>query len=229
MPFIFAPLSKPHPPLWVRRATTPPPPAGALNVQAVHMTQYRSLLVPDGLPLGNANCGPTSAIMGLRLLGLDLPGFHGERSEQVIDAARMIATGSADATLGTTKTQQALVMKAGGASIHGTMSLDEALAAVRGGSVALVGGDFNAAQWKAMPDRPAVDESSPAAHAIVVSNYDRARKQYWVNDPLLTTPRIVTRSQLDSFTGTTGGRALTSPAVIANRPARLPLPAQPGS
>jgi len=235
MPLLFTLMRQPQPTLWARgaagaAATFPAPapapepapalaPAGEGNAQAVHMTQYRSMTLPDGPPIGNANCGPTSAVMGLRLLGLDVPGFHGERTEQVIDAARLIATGSLDRSLGTTKSQQARILVAGGASIHGTIDLDEALAAVRAGAVALVGGDFNAPQWKAMSGRPSVDESTPAAHAIVVSSFDRERQQYWVNDPLLTTPRSVTRTQLDSFTGTTGGGALASPAIIARHAA----------
>ena len=186
------------------------------DVLGVHMTQYRSLLLPDGPAFGNANCGPASAVMGVRLLGLDLPGFSGEHSERVIDAARLIATGANDASVGTTKTQQAKIVTAAGAKFHATRDLDEALDAVAHGQVALVGGDFNAAGWRQLFGRPDV-APGPAAHAIVVSHYDAATNAYWVNDPLMTAPHAVSRAQLASFAGAATGSVIASPALVLRR------------
>lgn len=202
------------------RPIAPPPLTVASIVrspQAVHMTQYSSSVVPDALPLGNTNCGPTSAVIALRLLGLDVPGFHGERTEQVIDAARMIATGSPRSTDGTTKNEQARVLITGGANVQATRSLEVTLDAVRNGAVAVLGGDFNADRWRALPSRPRINERIPAPHALVVSAYDAASQRFWVNDPMLTTPRSVTAEDIASFTSTNGSQIMKNLALIATR------------
>lgn len=172
---------------------------------SVFLPQFRSPGLPDGIPWGpdNGNCGPTAIVNALRLVGLDVPGFRGERTQAVIDAARLLATGTNDPTAGTTKQQQAFALRAAGADVGITMSLAAGLEAVRDGAVLLLGGDRAATGWPRRDDDP--PPTKVANHAAVVAGYESATDRYVVFDPALHAPVRVDASQLAAFTQATDG------------------------
>lgn len=164
------------------------------------MPQYRSALLPDGLPWGpnNGNCGPTSIVNVLRLVGLDVPGFSGQRSQAVIDAARKLVSGNADPSAATTKTQQAFALRAAGAHVNVTRSLNAALDDARRGVAILIGGNRAAADWPRRADDP--PPTKVASHAAVIAAYDRLSDRFTVLDPALPAPVMVTAHQIRLFT-----------------------------
>lgn len=189
---------------------------------AVFLPQFRSPGLPDGLAWGpdNGNCGPTTVVNALRLVGLDVPGFHGERTQAVIDAARVLATGENDPTRATTKQQQAAALRASGANVEVTQSLTEGLRAVREGAVLVIGGNRAAAGW---PRRP--DDAPPtgvANHGAVIARYDVSEDRYVVFDPALFAPVHVTVAQLEAFTQVVdGARMLRLGLVVTNAASSL--------
>ncbi len=211
----------PTPPAATRPETIPIP-AGRGRVadpSAVHLTQHRSPLLPDGIPAGagNGNCGPTSALIALRLLGLDLPGHEGQRTQAAIDAARMVATGALDRGASTTKAQQARVLVAGGAQVMRTRSLAATLDAVRRGAVAVIGGNTNARGWYMWSLRDPAQINRVAGHAVVVSQYIPELDEYVVNDPMQSRVVHVSAAQLTAFTDAHAGAAMTREALVAYR------------
>jgi hypothetical protein len=167
---------------------------------SVFVPQFRGPGLPDGLPWGreNGNCGPTSVVNALRLVGRDVPGFHGERSQAVIDAARQLVTGSNDPSAPTRKSQQAFALRAAGADAHVTRSLTTALDQVRDGAVLLLGGNRAAPGWPRRPDD--AKPSGVANHAVVVARVEPEQGLFRVFDPALDTPVSVDADQLAAFT-----------------------------
>jgi len=175
-------------------------------VDSTFLPQFRSPGLPDGMPWGpaNGNCGPTSLVNALRLVGLDVPGFQGERSQAVIDAARALITGGgADPTSSTTKHHQAFALRAAGADVHVTRSLAAGLEAVRDGAALLIGGDRAARGWPRRTDDP--PPTGVANHAAVVARHVPGTDRYVVYDPALEAPVEVDAAQLAAFTQATDG------------------------
>lgn len=196
-------------------------PARTLPVRddSTFLPQFRSPGLPDGMPWGpdNGNCGPASIVNTLRLVGLDVPGFRGERTQAVIDAARLLTTGSNDPAAPTTKAQQAVALRAAGADVATTRSLDAGLEAVRRGAVLLIGGDRAAPSW---PRR--LDDAPPtrvANHAAVVARYEPATGHYVVFDPALFAPVRVDVAQLAAFTQVTDGANMLRLGLVVRGPA----------
>lgn len=185
------------------------------------LPQFRSPALPDGIPWGphNGNCGPTSIVNALRLVGLDIPGFRGERTQAVIDGARILATGVNDPSRATTKQQQAAAMRAAGADVTATSSLGEGLRAVRAGAVLLIGGDRAAAGWPRRPDDPPPTKVAP--HAAVVARYVRGEDRYVVFDPALLAPVRVDARQLAAFTQAVAGDQMLRLGLVVRRAAAL--------
>ena len=180
--------------------------------------QFRSPGLPDGEPWGpqNGNCGPTSIVNALRLVGLDVPGFHGEHTQAAIDAARMLATGSADMALPTLKSQQAFALRSAGADVDISRSLTDTLTAVRGGAVALIGGNRAADLW---PRR--ADDAPPvgvANHAAVIAAYRPHSDDYLIDDPALPRPVAASEAQLASFTQVSDGARMLRVALLVHGP-----------
>lgn len=196
------------------QAATPRPASSTPPADASFLPQFRGPGLPDGLPWGpdNGNCGPASVVNALRLVGLDVPGFAGERSQAAIDAARLLMTGENDPTRATTKQQQADAMRAVGAVVDATHSFAAALEAVRDGAVLLLGGNRAAAGW---PRRP--DDAPPtgvAAHAVVVARHEPAQDRYVVYDPALAAPVTVDAGQLLAFTQASDGDRMLRPGLV---------------
>ncbi|MCW2926189.1 MAG: hypothetical protein JWM86_157 [Thermoleophilia bacterium] len=190
------------------------------RAERVFLPQYRSPGLPDGLPWGerNGNCGPASIVNALRLVGLDVPGFAGERTQAVIDAARRLATGSSESTGATLKTQQAFALRAAGADVHVTYGLGTALADVRAGAVLLLGGDRAARSWPRRADDGA--STAVANHAAVVAGYDEADGRYVVIDPALAGPVRVDAAQIAAFAQADAAGSMPRLGLLVRAPAR---------
>jgi len=187
----------------------------------VHLTQFTSDVVPDALPHGNSNCVPTSTAIALRMVGLDVPGFHGEDTQAVISGARMIATGKLEHQDGMWLEDNMRAMRQAGATVRPTHSADDMLAAVRSGQVAVVAGNANQDNtWYGAWNSPNTPKSDVQGHAITVSRYNAARDTYTVNDPEFEAPIYATKEELRSFMDprhmSYGGHAS---AVIVDGPA----------
>jgi hypothetical protein len=198
------------------------PRAPVARADATFLPQFRSPGLPDGMPWGpdNGNCGPASIVNALRLVGLDMPGFRGERTQAVIDAARVLTTGTNDPTAPTTKHQQAFALRAAGADVGVTKSLLAGLEAVREGAVLLVGGNRAAHAWPRRPDDP--PPVGVANHAAVVARYEAATDRYVVFDPALHAPVHVDAAQLAAFTQVADGDRMLRLGLVVNAPAANP-------
>lgn len=204
------------------RASHVPMPVPALvprGDDSTFLPQFRSPGLPDGLPWGpdNGNCGPTSVVNALRLVGLDVPGFAGERRQAVIDAARVLMTGANDPSAATTKQQQAHALRVAGASVEATHSLSAALEAVREGAVLLLGGNRAAEGWPRRPDDP--PPAGVAGHAVVIARHEAAGDRYVVHDPALLAPVRVDATQLLAFTQAADGDRMLRPGLVTRAPA----------
>lgn len=204
--------------LAVLTSSTGAPPTRVAS-DSTFLPQFRSPGLPDGITWGphNGNCGPASIVNALRLVGLDVPGFRGERAQAVIDAARILATGQNQPWTATTKVQQAHALRAAGAQVHASSSLSEGLRAVREGAVLLVGGNRAARGWPRRPDDP--PPSGVAAHAAVVARYVAATGRYVVHDPALFAPVEVDAEQLAAFTQALDGERMLRVGLAVRGPA----------
>lgn len=191
-------------------------PSSAMD--AGFLPQFRGPGLPDGLPWGpaNGNCGPTSIVNALRLVGLDVPGFRGERSQAVIDAARILATGSNDPAAATSKRQQAVALRSAGALVDETTSLSAALEGVRRGAALLIGGNRAADGWPRREDDP--PPVGVAAHAAVVARYEPEADRYVVYDPALPAPVRVHARQLAAFTQVLDGDLMLRLGLLVRAP-----------
>jgi hypothetical protein len=192
----------------------------------VAMTQEPSYRTPDAVGEGNGNCGPTSAVMALRLVGLDVPGFHGERTQKAIDAARILATGANDANDWTNANEMRRALEAGGAIVREANGVNDTLDAVRQGKVALILGNVNTAGWPGgshIP--PTYDKDAWAGHFVVASRYYPERDAYAINDPGDPHPYFVTGDQLRRFaTGGDGENINPGIALVVDGPATTVRP-----
>jgi hypothetical protein len=181
--------------------------------------QFRSAGLPDGLPWGaaNGNCGPASIVNALRVVGLDVPGFSGERTQAAIDAARVLATGINDAAAATTKVQQAHALRASGAVVDVSNSLTAGLEAVRRGAALLIGGDRATPGWPRRPDDPPATKVAP--HSVVVARYDSVSGRYVVFEPALEAPVQVDAHLLAAFTQTKDGDHMLRPGLAVTNAA----------
>ena len=192
----------------------------------VHLTQFQSPRLVDGIPNGpqNGNCGPASAVMGLRLLSLVVPGFHGEDSERVIDAARKIGTGNIDGTQWTDLKQNARVFAAAGAAMRPVQSFADVLAAVKSGSPVFALGNALDKSWITGPWETAQQTAKWGGHFVTISapelNGARPTGRIVVNDPSQLNPVTVTPEQLRHFLGAAraAGGPLPRPAIALSLP-----------
>ncbi len=167
-----------------------------------HIAQFKGAYLPDG-PDMRPNCGPASVTMALRMIGLDIPGFNGQRSESVLDQARIIATGKNDTSTGTTDSELERVIEASGGRWSETRNFTEMLDWVRQGIPVIMSGNPS----KAWNSRYPSDQVYPfdGGHWVTVSGYDQATGKYIVNDPLSQIgPIYVTPEELHSYNSSHG-------------------------
>jgi hypothetical protein len=171
------------------------------QLRALHMSQQASAATPDAPVTLDHECGPTVALMAVRELGLDLPGFEGEHTQLAINAAREIATGSAvDGP--TTADQLAKVAGPAGAEAQVSSgaddSLDFAAAAVRDGHPVILAGNETAPGTWFVRENPQLS-GNMSGHFVLLSGYDAATGAYFVNDPMLDGPIEVPLLMLKLF------------------------------
>lgn len=200
---------------------TPPPEQLRLWAEPewVHISQYEGYSNPNARFDDNANCGPTAAVMALRLLGKDVPGFHGEDTQQVIDAARMLSTGNPDEYQYTYPHEIARVLVAGDARPTRTRSLETVLRSARHNIPAIILGNSTAPGWYDSEFNSPKVAPSYTGHFVVISRYDAKTKRYTLNDPILQGPVYVTEDQIRAFAthkSKSGKQLLSRYAIVAD-------------
>lgn len=161
----------------------------------VHLSQYKSPITQDA-PETSVNCGPASALIAVRLLGLDLPGFHDEHSQTAIEEARRLTGRSTSQDMETKFLFP--ILAAAGAKGRVVTGLDTALSNVRKGRPTIIGGNALApGSWS----NPTGVDRGKVGHWVCVSGFDKSTQKYIVDDPEWVTPVSVTKKQLRNFFG----------------------------
>jgi hypothetical protein len=162
-----------------------------------HIAQFRGAYLPDG-PQMRPNCGPASVTMALRMIGLDIPGFSGQRSSAVLDQARIIATGRNDTSVGTTDAELERLISAAGGRWSESQDFNQLTGWVKQGIPVVMSGN-PAHGWNR---RYSSDKVYPfdGGHWVTVSGYDPATGHFIVNDPLSQIgPIYVSEQELRSY------------------------------
>jgi hypothetical protein len=169
----------------------------------VHISQWRNKYNPDG-PAMAPNCGPASVTMALRMVGLDIPGFSGQRSEAVLDKARIIGTGKNDQSVGTTDSELEKVVQSAGGRWTESTNLDQLLGWAQSGVPVILAGNPSGA-WDRRFNSSQVYPFD-GGHWVTVSGYNSSTGNYIVNDPLSAVgPIEVTKTELQSYFSRDGG------------------------
>lgn len=183
--------------------TTTPTTAPKLDFWNSHIAQFKGKYLPDG-PDMRPNCGPASVTMALRMIGLDIPGFSGQRNEAVLDKARVLATGKNDVSVGTTDSELERLITASGGKWSESNNLDQILGWVGQGVPVILAGN-PAKGWN---QRYSKDQVYPfdGGHWVTVSGYDEKSGHWVVNDPLSQIgPILVSRAELANYMNSHGG------------------------
>jgi hypothetical protein len=183
--------------------TTAPATKPKLDYWNSHIAQFKGKYLPDG-PDMRPNCGPASVTMALRMIGLDIPGFNGQRSEAVLDKARVLATGKNDVTVGTTDSELERLITASGGKWSESNNLDQILGWVDQGIPVILAGN-PAKGWN---QRYSKDQVYPfdGGHWVTVSGRDEKTGFWVVNDPLSQIgPILVSRTELANYMNSHGG------------------------
>lgn len=153
----------------------------ARTVWTAHISQFRNQYNPNG-PAMAPNCGPASVTMALRMVGLDIPGFNGQRDQRVLDRARIIATGKNDTRVGTTDTELERVISAAGGKFSESTNFATLTNWIKRGVPVIMAGNPAHAWNKRIPGNQVYPFNG--GHWVTVSGYDSSKGQYIVNDPL---------------------------------------------
>ena len=167
-----------------------------------HIAQFAGKYLPDG-PSMRPNCGPASVTMALRMVGLDIPGFNGQNSEQVLDKARVLATGKNDISVGTTDSELENLISQSGAKWSESTNFSEVTNWVKQGIPVVLSGN-PAHGWNS---RYTADQVYPfdGGHWVTVSGFDSATGHYIVNDPLSQIgPIYVSEAELKNYNSAHG-------------------------
>ncbi len=177
----------------------------------------------------NANCGPTSLVIALHSLGMQLPGEStGMSVGQVVDLARrlMVADsgrdgvdsrgGRAEAEHNAYTNFEDLMrgaLSAGARALRITPTAESVRAVLERGGRVILSGTFEGKYpppWTG--DRGSDNNSAPGGatrHLIAVTGYDRQNGLFIVNDPARRTPVAVSATALEDFIhGNAGALAL---------------------
>lgn len=148
-----------------------------------HIAQVQNdRYLPNGKPWPTNQCGPTAAVNAVRLMGADVPGFKGERTREVLVAARMIATNE-KVDRGTYPHELARIVRAAGVTPVPAYSTDSILARARRGVPTIILGDANATGGFDSRTSEPKSKGESWGHFVTVSGYDKRRGEYFVDDP----------------------------------------------
>jgi hypothetical protein len=150
---------------------------------------------------GNANCGFTSSLMALRLLGIQSPMLQGSSYEQAMTLRRLGGGGTNDRDWGTVG-QVVTALNAAGAhasTVPNTWGSNKAAAVevmrqafLSGQPTAFVVAGNPALGW---PDKVSYN----GGHFVTVAGYDPASNTFTVLDPISRGPIQVTPEQLANY------------------------------
>ena len=175
--------------------------AGVKSPRAVHVTQVPSKF-NTAPAANNKDCGPTSVVMTLKLLGIAIPGVAaGAAPQKLINRVRTLA-GSDDSTTSTTNQQLEVALAAAGAKTTEVMDFAGVKASVLAGKPVILNG--NPRNSGAYGPRFSADRMTPynGAHWIVVSGFDTKTGQFIINDPLSKAGAVkVSPEELDAYRG----------------------------
>lgn len=170
---------------------------------SAHIAQFRGAYLQDG-PTMRPNCGPASVTTALRLVGLDVPGFNGQRSEAVLDQARIIATGQNNTQVGTTDTELERVIQAAGGQYTESTDFNQIKQWAKQGVPVILAGN-PAYGWDGRYTNDQVYNFN-GGHWVTVSGYDSQTGNYIVNDPLSQIgPIEVSEAELANYTAHNSG------------------------
>ena len=167
-----------------------------------HIAQFAGKYLPDG-PTMLPNCGPASTTMALRMIGLDIPGFNGQNSEQVLDTARQLATGKNDPSVGTTDSELETLITKSGAQWSESSDFGQITQWVKQGIPVVLSGN-PAKGWDSRYSNADVQHFD-GGHWVTVSGYDPKTGFYIVNDPLSQIgPIYVSEQELQNYNSAHG-------------------------
>lgn len=183
--------------------------AGIRSPKSSHVTQVPSKFNQRPAP-GNKDCGPTSVVIALKMLGKPVPGTSSKTSPQgLIDRVRDLA-GTPDNTLSTDNLQLARALHAAGTKTEELRDFASIKSAIAAGQPVILNG--NPRHAGAYGPRFSAAEMTPydGAHWIVVTGMDEATGQFIVNDPLSKIgPVKVSPTQLEAYRGGSLGIAVS--------------------
>lgn len=177
-------------------------PRHANDYWTAHIAQFRGAYLADG-PSMRPNCGPASVTMALRMVGLDIPGFSGQRSEAVLDKARVLATGQNNTSVGTTDAELERLIAASGGRWSESQNFNEITGWVKQGIPVVLSGNPSRG-WNS---RYSADQVYPfdGGHWVTVSGYDQKTGYFIVNDPLSQIgPIYVSEQELRAYNASHG-------------------------
>lgn len=167
-----------------------------------HIAQFKGKYLADG-PTMLPNCGPASTTMALRMIGLDIPGFNGQNSEQVLDRARVLATGKNDPSVGTTDSELETLISKSGAQWSESNDFNQITDWVKQGIPVVLSGN-PAKGWDARYNNADVQHFD-GGHWVTVSGYDAKTGFFIVNDPLSQIgPIYVSEQELKNYNSAHG-------------------------
>jgi hypothetical protein len=178
-----------------------------IDPAAIHISQVADEVFNPGSPNATANCGPTSVIMAIRLVGRKVPGEERLRGEDLVLHVRQLATGDTDRLTGTHNLHLQRVLELAECQWTVLHHVRDILKRVRerGEPVIMAGNPSVPGAYPARFDYWDIRRYD-SAHWIVVSRYVPERGTYIVNDPQSTIgPVEVTAAELVAFDSRNGG------------------------
>jgi hypothetical protein len=205
---------------------------------AAHINQFEAekQIGGDG---ANADCGPTSLVMALGAIGLELPGSsYGMTSGDSVRLARRVMVSdpgrdgvgpNANAERNTFTNLGEVrrgALQAGARSQVLAPTSQSVREALSGGAAVVVSGTFAGKHPLPWTGDRGTDSGSPpggaTAHIVAVTGYDRYTNQFRVQDPARRTPLLVSPDALDAFMrGNAGALALFNPRRTGTQGLRI--------
>ncbi|MCZ4495921.1 MAG: Bacterial domain protein [Thermoleophilia bacterium] len=173
--------------------------AGVSNPRSVHVSQVASKY-NTAPAAGNKDCGPTSVVMALRLIGTPIPGATtGATPQRLINRIRQLS-GNADNTAATTNFELERAITSAGAKAKELTGYSEIKASILAGKPVILNG--NPGNAGAYGSKFSAAQMTPydGAHWIVVSGFDEKLNKFIINDPLSKVgPVKVSPTQLEAY------------------------------
>lgn len=171
----------------------------------IHISQVADEVYNPGSPNSSANCGPTSVIMAIRLVGRPVPGEDRYRGEDLVLYIRQMGTGGTDRWTGTHNGHLQRVLAAAGCAWTVHTHVRDILKKARDGFPVIMAGNPTAPGCYTQRFEYYDIRRYNAGHWIVVSRWNPERRTYTVNDPQsVIGPVEVTEAELIAFNSRDG-------------------------